>query len=86
MEESQAARQVVGSTAADQVLGRKLSVTGAANSIEGLPARWNQTWPGPPVVPFYPFSGEGSPTKIDYERKGSLILTSLLEDLVGGGC
>ena len=39
--------------------------------------------PGPPVVPFYPFLGEeGSPTKIDYSKKGTLILTSLLEDLV----
>ena len=28
------------------------------------------------------FWGEGSPTKIDYRRKGALILTSLLEDLV----
>ena len=37
---------------------------------------------GPPVVPFYPFLGEGSPTKIDYRKKGTLILTSLLEDLV----
>ena len=36
---------------------------------------------GPPVVPFHPFLGEGSPTKIDY-RKSTLILTSLLEDLV----
>ena len=36
---------------------------------------------GPPVVPFYPFLGEGSPTKIDCRRKGTLILTSLLEDL-----
>ena len=26
--------------------------------------------------------GEGSPTEIDYEKKGILILTSLLEDLV----
>ena len=25
--------------------------------------------------------GEGSPTKIDYRKKGTLILTSLLEDL-----
>ena len=24
---------------------------------------------GPPVVPFYPFWGEGSPTKIDYRKK-----------------
>ena len=37
---------------------------------------------GPPVVPFYPFLGEGSPAKIDYRKKGTLILTSLLEDLV----
>ena len=36
---------------------------------------------GPPVVPL-PFFGEGSPTKIDYRKKGSLILTSLLADLV----
>ena len=28
-----------------------------------------------------PFLGEGSPTKIDYRKKGTLILTSLLEDL-----
>ena len=26
--------------------------------------------------------GEGSPSKIDYRKKGTLILTSLLEDLV----
>ena len=35
-----------------------------------------------PVVPFYPFLGEGSRTKIDYRKKGTLILSSLLEDLV----
>ena len=34
---------------------------------------------GPPVVPFYPFLGEGSSTQIDYRQKGTLILTSLLE-------
>ena len=28
------------------------------------------------------FLGEGSPTKIDYRKKGTLILTSLLEGLV----
>ena len=33
-------------------------------------------------MPFYPFLGEGSPAKIDCRKKGSLILTSLLEDLV----
>ena len=38
---------------------------------------------GPPVVPFStPFLREGSPTKIDYRKKGTLILASLLEDLV----
>ena len=40
---------------------------------------------GPPVagqvVPFYPFLGEGFPTTIDYRKKGTLILASLLEDL-----
>ena len=40
---------------------------------------------GPPVVPFNPFLGEGSPTKIDCKKKGTLILTSLLEDVDGGG-
>ena len=40
---------------------------------------------GPPVVPLYPFLGEGSPTKRDYRKKGTLILTSLLEDLVWVG-
>ena len=35
-----------------------------------------------PVLPFYPFLGEGFPTKIDYRKKGTLILTSLLEDRV----
>ena len=29
-----------------------------------------------------PFLWEGSPTKIDYRKNGTLILTSLLEDLV----
>ena len=38
---------------------------------------------GPPVVPFLTlFLGEGSPAKIDYRKKGTLILTSLLKDLV----
>ena len=32
-------------------------------------------------MPFYPFFGEGSPTKIDYSKKGTLIATSLLDDL-----
>ena len=36
----------------------------------------------PSIVPFLtPFSGEGSPAKIDHRKKGTLILTSLLEDL-----
>ena len=33
-------------------------------------------------MPFYPSVGEGSPTKIDYRKKRTLILTSLLEVLV----
>ena len=33
------------------------------------------------VVPFYPFWGKGSRTKLDNRKKGTLILTSLLEDL-----
>ena len=37
---------------------------------------------GPPVVPFYIYCWEGSPTKIDNRKKGNLFLTSLLEDLV----
>ena len=36
---------------------------------------------GSPVVPFYPFLGEGSPTKVDYRKKGTLIVTSLLAEL-----
>ena len=38
---------------------------------------------GPPVVPFYPFLGEGSPTRINDRKQGYPFLTSLLEDLVG---
>ena len=33
-------------------------------------------------MPFYPFLREESPTKVDYRKKGTLILTSLLEELV----
>ena len=34
-------------------------------------------------MPFYRFFlGEGSPTKLDCRKKGTLILTFLLEDLV----
>ena len=45
-------------------------------------------WLGPPgSCPFaVSFWGEGSPTEIDCRKKGTLILTSLLEDLVGGSC
>ena len=42
---------------------------------------WHYNIPGPPVVPFYTFLGEASPTKID-RKQGTLILASLLEDLV----
>ena len=30
----------------------------------------DSSWLGPPVVPLYPFFGEGSLTKIDYPEKG----------------
>ena len=33
-------------------------------------------------MPFYLFFWEGSPTRTDYSKKGTRILTSLLEDLV----
>ena len=40
---------------------------------------------GPPVVPFYPFLGEGCPTKIDYRKKvGTLILAAIVEDRASG--
>ena len=51
----------------------------------GVPPKKKKTSPhclGPPVVPFYPFFGEGSPTKIEKQTQATLILTSLLEDLV----
>ena len=35
-----------------------------------------------PSSALLPLLGEGSPTKIDYRKKGTLILTCLLEDLV----
>ena len=38
----------------------------------------------PSSAPSHPFFGwEGSPNKIDYIKKGTLILTSLLDDLEG---
>ena len=36
---------------------------------------------GPPVVPFYPFLGEGFSYQSRLQEAGSIILTSLLEDL-----
>ena len=35
----------------------------------GFALNLNQPLLGPPVVPFYPFLGEGSPTKIDYRKR-----------------
>ena len=35
----------------------------------------------PDLSPLF-WGREGSPTKIDYMKKGTLVLTSLLEDLV----
>ena len=52
------------------------------NEFRQCSVNWKRETLGFPVVPFYPFLGEGSPTKIDYRKKsGTLILTSLLEDL-----
>ena len=38
-------------------------------------------WLGPPFSLL--FFREGSPTRIDYSKKGTLIRTSLVEDLAG---
>ena len=49
-----------------------------------LPVQWVPLPPllGPPVVFFSPlFFGEASPIKRHYRKRGTLILTSLLEDL-----
>ena len=43
---------------------------------------WGFPYLGPPIVSCYPCLGEGSPAKMGYRKKGALILTSLLEDLV----
>ena len=37
--------------------------------------------PSSALLPFIFFGWEGSPTKIDYRKQGTLILTALLEDL-----
>ena len=37
-------------------------------------------------MPVSPFFGVGSPAKIDFRKRGTLILTSLLEDLEFLGC
>ena len=59
-----------------------LGARGLGFSLErSKTGRWLVTL-GPPV-PFYPFLGEGSPTKIDYRKKDTLILTSRLDDLAG---
>ena len=44
-------------------------------------AFWEAELLGPPV-PVCPLLGEASPTKIDYRKKGTLIPSSRLEDLV----
>ena len=41
------------------------------------------SWPGAPVVPFYQFLFWGFPGNRLQKNKGTLIPTSLLEDLVG---
>ena len=42
----------------------------------------NNGFLGSPAVLFYPFWGGSSPAKIDYRKEGTLMLTSLQEDLV----
>ena len=50
------------------------------NAVEGISR--GTTTRSPSQVPCYPFLGEDSPAKIDVLKKvGTLILTSLLEDL-----
>ena len=66
-----------------QAAGRRL-VGSLADSFEegrGLERGVRTPSRSPRIVPVYPFSGEGSPTKIDYSKKDTLIPTSLLEDL-----
>ena len=53
-------------------------MSGQANASKGSFRR-------SPSSALLPFLGEGFPTTIDYRRKGTLILTSLLEDLVSQG-
>ena len=49
--------------------------------VGGICFPWFQRL-GLPVVPFtVSLLGEGSPTKVATEKKGTLILSSLLEDL-----
>ena len=64
-----------------------LSLQGTGPESPWLPkgmGRYGNDKLGPParcqLLPFL-FLGEGSPTKIDYSKQGTLILTSLLEDL-----
>ena len=47
--------------------------------------RWALVELGPPARGTVSFLGAGSPTKIDYRKKGTLILTSPLEDLGKAG-
>ena len=61
------------------VLGASMSVWGRVGSI-WYDLKMCFALLGPPVVPFYPFWGEGSPTKIDCRRK-SCTLTSKLSNL-----
>ena len=37
--------------------------------VPGGESSANETLLGPPVVPFSPFWGEGSPTSLDYRKK-----------------
>ena len=64
----------------------KTSESTAQPGVRERPGCEDRTWLGPPAIGalshrFF-FGWEGSPTKIDYRKRvGTLVLTSLLEDL-----
>ena len=62
---------------------RKARVVWEVSRLHAHPNHYFRRTPllGLLVVPLYPFLGDGSPTKIDCRKKGTLILSSLLEDL-----
>ena len=73
-------QRLLGLSMEDQTLPLDTPVFGGLKTLlfEGPKIHWERLGSklGPPVVPFYPFLGEGSPTKTDYRKKGTLIPTS----------